>query len=183
MEHESSIKQIINSSLDQIRTLIDADTVVGKPINTPAGTVIIPISKVSMGFASGGLDYPGDTEDSKNFSGGGGTGVTVSPIGFLTVYPDGRVEMLPIVQDKATPIEQVTEILDRAPDLINRIKSAIGSLATSETSDAETAAIEKEYDALLRHDLATEGGLSPRELKKRQKLEEKAAKKAAKSAK
>lgn len=182
MEYESSIKQIINSSLEQIRTLIDADTVVGKPINTPAGTVIIPISKVSMGFASGGLDLPGEKDNTKNFGGGGGTGVTVNPIGFLTVYADGRVEMLPLVQDKATPIEQVAELLDHAPDIINRIKSAVNNFGTSE-NDAEAAAIEEEYEEILREEIAAEEELSPKELKKRRKLEEKAAKKAAKSAK
>lgn len=183
MEHESSIKQIINSSLEQIRTLIDADTVVGKPINTPSGTVIIPISKVSMGFASGGLDLPGDTDDSKNFGGGGGTGVTVNPIGFLTVYADGRVEMLPLVQDKATPIEQVADLLDQAPEFINRIKAVLGCTAACATNKDDAAAIEEEYDALLKADLAAEKELSPKELKKRRKLEEKAAKAAKKAAK
>ena len=183
MEYESSIKQIINSSLEQIRTLIDADTVVGKPINTPAGTVIIPISKVSMGFASGGLDLPGEKDNLKNFGGGGGTGVTVNPIGFLTVYADGRVEMLPLVQDKATPIEQVADLLDHAPDIISRIKSAIGDFgASAPAAEDEAAQIEEEYDALLKEDLSAEEGLSPKELKKRRKLEAKAAKKAAKAA-
>ena len=90
MVNESSIKEIIRSSLDQVRTIIDADTVVGKQILTPSGTVIIPISKVSMGFASGGLDLPVHNEEgTKNFGGGGGTGVTVTPVGFLTVTPEG----------------------------------------------------------------------------------------------
>ncbi len=181
MEHESSIKQIINSSLEQIRTLIDADTVVGKPINTPSGTVIIPISKVSMGFASGGLDLPGEKDHIKNFGGGGGTGVTVNPLGFLTVYADGRVEMLPLVQDKATPIEQVADLLDHAPDIINRIKSAIGDITTPDAATEEAAKLEEEYDAMLRADLAAEEEtISPKELKKRRKLEAKEAKKAAK---
>ena len=63
MEKESSIKQLISSSLEQVRTIIDADTVVGKQMVTPSGTVIIPISKVSMGFASGGLDLPTEEKD------------------------------------------------------------------------------------------------------------------------
>ena len=58
MENESSIKEIIRNSLDQVRTIVDADTIIGKQIVTPSGVVIIPISKVSMGFASGGLDLP-----------------------------------------------------------------------------------------------------------------------------
>ena len=131
MQKESSIKQIINSSLEQIRTIIDADTVVGKPIATPSGTVIIPVSKVSMGFASGGLDLADETDD-KNFGGGGGTGVSVYPIGFLVVYGDGKIEMLPMVQEKADPLTQVADLLDRTPEILNRIKSVFSSPDTEE---------------------------------------------------
>ncbi|MBR2018833.1 MAG: sporulation protein YtfJ [Clostridia bacterium] len=179
MERESSIKQLINSSLEQVRSIIDADTVVGKQMVTPSGTVIIPISKIAMGFASGGLDLPSDEEEEvKNFGGGGGTGVTVTPIGFLTVYADGRVEMLPITHDKATTIEQVANLLDQAPSIINRIKDAIsGVLPASEEDAAEK---EAEYERKLAEDLANEEVLSARELRKRRRLEEKAAKKAAK---
>lgn len=178
MEHESSIKQLINSSLEQIRTIIDADTVVGKQMVTPSGTVIIPISKVSMGFASGGLDLPSEENDVKNFGGGGGTGVTVTPIGFLTVYADGRVEMLPIVQEKSSSIEQVADLLDQAPSIINRIKDAIvGILPEAEdtATPEEATKAEETYDALIDEDLAL--GLSEKELKKLRKMEAKAAKK------
>ena len=124
MVNESSIKEIIRNSLDQIRAIIDADTVVGKQIVTPNGVVIIPISKVSMGFASGGLDLPTKTADgTKNFGGGGGTGVTVVPVGFLSISPEGQVELIPMVADKASPIEQVADIINSAPDIINRIKN------------------------------------------------------------
>ena len=123
MENESSLKNIIDSSLEQIRAIVDADTVVGKQIVTPSGTVIIPISKVAMGFASGGVDLPRKNATAKNFGGGGGTGVSVTPIGFLTVYPDGRVEMLPMSRESATPLEQVADLLDHTPDLINRFKA------------------------------------------------------------
>lgn len=178
MEHESSIKQLINNSLEQVRTIIDADTVVGKQMVTPSGTVIIPISKVSMGFASGGLDFPSEENDVKNFGGGGGTGVTVTPIGFLTVYADGRVEMLPIVQEKSSSIEQVADLLDQAPSIINRIKDAIvGILPEAEdtATPEEAAKAEETYDALIDEDLAL--GLSEKELKKLRKMEAKAAKK------
>ena len=135
MENASSIKDIITSSLDKIRTIIDADTVVGKEITTKSGTVIIPISKVSMGFASGGLDLPNKQNQNKNFGGGGGTGVTVSPIGFLVVTPDGKVEMLPMVQEKSGPIDQIAEILDRTPEIIDRVKSVF--TGNTDASEAE----------------------------------------------
>ena len=179
MEKESSIKQLINNSLDQIRSIIDADTVVGKQMVTPSGTVIIPISRVSMGFASGGLDLPTEEKaEVKNFGGGGGTGVTVTPIGFLTVYADGRVEMLPIVQEKATTIEQVANLLDQAPTIINRIKDAVvGMMPEEEPAETpeEIAEAEATYDELIDEDLAN--GLSEKELKKLRKMEAKAAKK------
>jgi hypothetical protein len=77
----NKITNLIKESLGGIREFMDANTVTGTPIETPSGTVIIPISKVSMGFASGGLDLPAKSEEgNKNFGGGGGTGVTVLPI-------------------------------------------------------------------------------------------------------
>lgn len=147
MEKESSIKELITSSLEQIRTIIDADTVVGRQIVTASGTTIIPISKVSMGFASGGLDLPAD-KAAKNFGGGGGTGVSVHPIGFLVVHGDGKVEMLSMSQEKASPLEQVTDLLDHTPDIINRIKTVFTNESADQTI-AESERLEREYASLL----------------------------------
>lgn len=124
MENESSIKEIINNAMQDVRTILDTDTIVGDQIRLDNGITVIPISKVSMGFASGGLDLPNQTNGRKNFGGGGGTGVTVSPIGFLTVYPEGRVEMIPITPTEAAPMEQIVDIINRAPEIIARIRSA-----------------------------------------------------------
>ena len=68
MENESSIKEIIRNSLDQVRSIIDADTIVGKQIVTSSGMVIIPISKLSMGIATGGLDLPTSEGGKKNLA-------------------------------------------------------------------------------------------------------------------
>lgn len=189
MENESSVKDIITNSLEQIKTVIDANTVVGNQITTPSGTVIIPISKLSMGFASGGLDLPSKNEGgSKNFGGGGGTGVTVVPIGFLTVYPDGKVEMLPMNPDKSSPIEQVADILDHTPDIIARIKdvftgnnAAQQSEEMTEEEEDEAKKLEDKYSEKLAEEIIEP--LSRKELKKIKKAEakeEKAAKKLAK---
>ena len=79
--------------------------------------------------------------------------------------------------------KQVADLLDHAPDIISRIKSAIGDFgASAPAAEDEAAQIEEEYDALLKEDLSAEEGLSPKELKKRRKLEAKTAKKAAKAA-
>ena len=196
MVNESSIKEIIRSSLDQVRTIIDADTVVGKQILTPSGTVIIPISKVSMGFASGGLDLPlHSTEDGKkNFGGGGGTGVTVTPVGFLTVSPEGDVDMIPMTAEKLTPVEQVAELVYNAPDIIERIKNVffkseedksaeeekvvsdleeayLQKLAQEETAEAEQAI--EEVEALTEELSKADQKRLKKEAKERKKLEKK----------
>ena len=128
MEYETSIKELLSTALRDARTVMDTDTVVGDPICLDNGLTIIPLSKVAMGFASGGLDFPSSRSDArKNFGGGGGTGVTVTPIGFLTIYPEGRVEFIPIspVETSAGPMDQITDIITRAPEIINRIRSVI----------------------------------------------------------
>ena len=149
MSQESSIKDIINASLEQIRTIVDANTVLGNQIVTPSGTVIIPVSKVSMGFASGGLDVPASKSSSKNFGAGGGTGVTVTPVGFLVVSPQGHVEMLGMNQEKAGPMDHITEILEKTPDIINRIKSVFAK-DDADTLAKEASEMEEEYAEKLR---------------------------------
>lgn len=190
MENESSIKDIITNSLHEIRTIIDADTIVGKQIVTESGVVIIPISKLSMGFASGGLDIPHNAESGvKSFGGGGGTGVTVSPIGFLTVSPDGKVEMLPISQDKGSTLDQVLDLINQAPDLIKRIKGAVCGDDCSDEAEAELIAKEAELAAELAAELGCgkamtkkEERIAAKEAKKAQKAEKKAAKAAKRAA-
>ncbi len=126
MENQNSIKDIINTALKDVRNILDAETVTGQPICLPNGITVIPVSKISMGFASGGLDLPSRNDNGiKNFGGGGGTGVTVSPIGFLTVYPEGRVEMIPITPVEMNPVEQIADMVNRAPEIIGTIRSAI----------------------------------------------------------
>ena len=127
MASENKLQEIIHTSLQNIATMIDANTIIGTPINTPQGTVIIPVSKVSMGFATGGLDYNGKDEapnKAQNFGAGGGTGLTINPIGFLVVAPNGSVDMLNVgMKNPTDPIEQIADLLERSPDIIAKIKT------------------------------------------------------------
>ena len=156
MVNESSIKGIISDALSQVRTIMDADTIVGKQIMTPSGTVIIPISKVSMGFASGGLDFPkkGDGNAPKSFGGGGGTGVSVDPIGFLVVATDGTVSMLPMTSEKPTTLEKIADLINGAPDLIGRIKNVINGVRPEKADDEKEAEAEEVYNAALAQEIA-----------------------------
>ena len=124
MENENTMKDMIQNALEQVRTMMGADTVIGQPIKLENGATVIPVSKVLMGFATGGLDLPAKEKDTgkKNFGGGGGTGVTIFPVGFLTAYPDGRVEILPMKPEPSTPIEQVADFINRTPELIGQFK-------------------------------------------------------------
>ena len=126
MANENKIPEIIRSSMENIRSMVDANTMVGDPINTPAGTVIIPISKISVGIASGGVDYATKQESParpQNFGGGGGTGLTVAPVGFLVVDSDGDVEFINVSQKgKPDPVDQIADFVERTPDIIAKIK-------------------------------------------------------------
>ncbi len=136
---ENKLQEIIASSLENIRTMIDANTVIGDPISTPSGTVIIPVSKISMGFASGGMDFNGKNEEAlraklQNFGGGGGTGLSIAPVGFLVVGADGRVEMINVGMDQQSgTIEQVADVIERSPEIISKIKAVF----TKDKADTE----------------------------------------------
>ena len=116
---QTKISEIISNSLESIRSVVDANTIIGKPIDTAGGTVIIPVSKVSVGFASGGVDFQSKVKDDANFGGGGGTGLTVTPVAFLAVKTDGSVEMIPVSAGGGT---DVSALIDKAPALIDKIK-------------------------------------------------------------
>lgn len=140
---ESKINDIIKVSLEKIKDIVGAETIIGSPIETAAGTTIIPVSKVAVGFASGGLDYDADKQDkdkkpsllaSASFSGGGGTGISVSPIGFLVVGKDGRVELLTVDNPNAgDTVDKLVSVIERSPEIIARVKSAF----TKKDEDAE----------------------------------------------
>ena len=126
MANENKIPEIIRSSMESIRSMVDANTVIGDPIATEAGTTIIPISKISIGIASGGVDYNPKKDAQprpQNFGGGGGTGLTVSPAGFLVIDRHGDVEYINVNQKgKPDPVDQIADLVERTPDIIARIK-------------------------------------------------------------
>ena len=130
---DNRINEIISTSLEKIKELSETGTVVGEQIETKSGTVIIPVSKVSLGFASGGVDLDfAKKSESKNeksngsFGGGGGTGLTITPVGFLVVKPDGDVKMLnvtaPSIIRNDSTIGAIGDILEKSPDIIKRLK-------------------------------------------------------------
>jgi sporulation protein YtfJ len=126
MANENKIPEIIKSSLENIRSMVDANTIIGDPISVSNGTVIIPVSKVSVGIASGGIDYNGKDQaptHRQNFGGGGGTGLTVSPMGFLVCNKDGDVDFINAnAKFKPDPLDQITDFVEKTPDILAKLK-------------------------------------------------------------
>ena len=138
---ENKMSDIIKSSLEGIRSFTDVDVGIGKAIQTPSGVTVIPISKISVGIASGGVDYnsKSQTQKPQNFGGGGGTGLLVNPVGFLVVDARGSVEFINVgMEGTPDPIDQITDFIERTPDIIARIKDIFAKeKAEAEASDEE----------------------------------------------
>ena len=120
MASENKLQEVVQATLAQIRNMIDADTVIGTPIETASGTTIIPISKVSLGFVSGGGEYNNQKkkrfEVNYPFAGGSGGGCNITPIGFLVIIKD-NVRFIKV--DCESNIEKVIDI---ASEFVKSIK-------------------------------------------------------------
>ncbi len=117
----NSIEGILGVSMEKIREMVDVNTIIGDAVTSPDGTTIIPVSKVSFGFASGGSDLPVQTAE--KFAGGAGAGVTVKPVAFIVISKTGDVKMLELGSGKPSAVEG---IIDAVPGLIEKIKGFIG---------------------------------------------------------
>lgn len=123
------IEGIMGISMDKIREMVDVNTIIGDAITSPDGTTIIPVSKVSFGFASGGSDLP--AQAAERFAGGSGAGVTVKPVAFIVIKTDGNVQLLEIGKKSSSPMDSVVEAI---PGLIEKIK---GMVADKKAAKAE----------------------------------------------
>ncbi len=120
---ENSIKNIMDVTMDKLRAMVDANTIIGDPIVVD-GITLIPVSKVSFGLATGGSDFPSKTQ-SGLFGGGGGAGVTVSPVAFIAVS-DGNVRMMPVYNELSSfdkAMAMAPDVLERAKELFKKDKN------------------------------------------------------------
>lgn len=120
------VKELINSALANIKEMVDANTVTGEPIVLANGVTIIPVSKVSCGFAAGGSDLPNKSEK-EIFGGGTGGGVTVSPLAFICVSPEGEVQLLQLTMNASASnavINMVPEVFDKISSLFKKDEKA-----------------------------------------------------------
>ena len=122
---ETKMSDIIRASMEGIKSFTDMDTVIGNAINTPSGVTVIPVSRVSMGIATGGVDYGTHRPSSiQNFGGGGGTGLSITPVAFLTVGRDAEVKLIQIDGPEGD-VGKITSLIEKSPEIIERIKDAL----------------------------------------------------------
>ena len=115
MEKKTPLNDLLRSTMEKIHEMVDTNTIVGQPINTADGVTLIPISKVSFGFGSGGGDYGKGTQ---NFGGGSGAGVKIDPVAFL-VIKDGSTRVLPVAVPPTSTMERIVE---KVRDIMDKVE-------------------------------------------------------------
>lgn len=127
----NQIKDVMGVTMEKIREMVDVNTIIGDPLNCADGTIIIPISKVSFGFASGGSDLPAKVEKDL-FGGGAGAGITISPVAFL-VLMDGEVKLLQMSMDASSS----NVLLNMLPDLMDKVSGCVGKKSKKGAEDKQ----------------------------------------------
>ena len=133
---EHPIEGLMTTAMNSIQDMIDVNTIIGEPIETSNNIVIIPISKVSFGFAAGGSEFKGETVDEYRkrekeeevqyrlpFGGGSGAGVTINPIAFLVIQGE-NVKLMPVNYSSSIDklLDYIPDLLDKTNNMINKCK-------------------------------------------------------------
>lgn len=126
----SKIPEVIQATMSKIREMVDANTVVGSPMTVAEGVTLVPISKITLGMASGGADLAAkQPKPEGNFSGGAGCGVKVIPVAVVIIQGD-RVRVLPIDEPAKTASERAIEQLPGLVDkLVELVSAASGTVS------------------------------------------------------
>ena len=123
MEKQHPIGDLMTTTMQKIREIADVNTIIGQPIK--AGEItIIPISKLTVGFASGGSDFVSKNqkpESDNSFGGGSGAGINIIPVAFLIVKGDS-VKLLPVAQPAGSTVDRVVEMV---PEVIDKVTGFI----------------------------------------------------------
>ena len=117
MEKKHPLNDLMSTTIDKINQMVDTNTIVGQPITTPDGVTLLPISKVSFGFGSGGGDY-GKNTSKDNFGGGSAAGVKIDPVAFI-VIKDGITRILPVAVPPTSTMERIVE---KVPEIMDKVE-------------------------------------------------------------
>ncbi len=135
---DNKVNELLGVSMEKIKQMVDVNTVIGDPIKTEDGTTVLPISRISYGFASGGSDLPSKAQPSSGlFAGGSGVGVTVVPVAFLAIS-NGNVRILqiePYMSPVDRALEKAPEVVDKITDLFKKVKKEDTAEKTAEPAE------------------------------------------------
>ena len=144
MADNNTVKGTMESIMENLKTMVNSNSVIGDPITTPDGTTIIPVSKVSYGFGTGGGDANSKANASA-FGAGGGGGITVTPVAFLSVK-DGVVKMIqvePFISSGDRVIEKVPDMMDKVGDFLDDKKEERAAKKAEKKAEKELKKMEK----------------------------------------
>lgn len=129
MNNKHSIEGLMQTAMESLKTMVDVNTILGDPVETPDGAVIVPVSRVSFGFAAGGSEFAGanakSSEESHPFGGGSGAGIALNPVAFLVVGRES-VRLLPVSQSAI-----YDRLIDAVPSFIDQIQGMVKGERTS----------------------------------------------------
>ena len=115
------IGELMTNTMENVKSILKVDTVVGDPIYTPDGITLVPISKVSVAFGGGGLEFAKKTDGQRPYGGGNATGVKIEPIGFL-IIKEGNVRMINVTPPASTTVDRV---IDMVPQVMDKVEAFI----------------------------------------------------------
>ncbi len=141
MKENSAAAGILATTIEKVRDLVDTSTIIGDPVYAEGGLTILPVTKVTYGLATGGSDFPSKTNQ-EIFGGGGGVGVTITPVAFLVIH-NGEVSLKHI-----TAYDNAAErIVNLVPEMFDKITSLVGK--DKEKDAAADAAVDAAIDAAV----------------------------------
>ena len=139
MKEKSSAAGILETTIEKVKDLVNVSTIIGEPMKVEGGVTIIPVSKVTYGFASGGSDFPSKSNQDI-FGGGGGAGVTIMPIAFLVIDAYGNVDIKHI-----TAFDNAAErIVALVPEMFDKVSNAVNKAKMDKVFNTAVAGVETE---------------------------------------
>lgn len=131
---ENSVSGILGNAMESIMKTMGDNCTIGTPIEMKNGTIILPVSKISVGFAGGGTDFGKNEAAKKNFGGGGGTGITATPVGFLVVTQEGKISFTSVEVSTSDSLS-VDTLIDNVTEIVDKIKDKFGKKGDSKKAD------------------------------------------------
>ena len=149
MAEDRKFNDALKTAFDNLKEITGTDTIIGEPLQTPNGTVIIPVTRVSVGFATGGSDYIGkhskETDVANSFSGAGGGGISVTPVAFLVISPEGDARILNVnnpADSNADLGTSIVSLLNKTPVIVDKVKAIFKKDKKKETEEPEPEEID-----------------------------------------